>query len=854
MNDKLNILIAGNQQAEVDVIASLLTSLNENIIHCIGAQKITEYIESYEIALIILDKSFISQEGIKLIETIRQNKNSQSTPLLILGGEIMDDDFILSLNGFHNIDVLPATINPSILRSKVLTYLEIIRYNKQLQEQLVSFPKQDNILVLYGAPDILLSLQRATEQENIVVVGANTPQAAIELLSKYDFSVMFLDARLPKFDVIGFYRFLKAQEKYHHIQIILLSDIRYFKEDSLIASEIGAADIIMMPTPAEILKTKILLYLTHARDLRILAEKLSEIQKLNDELIHSRNELKELNLTLQDRVNEKTSLLQKAVEELRRQNEQLLLSEERFRLIVEGTNLGIFLTDPLDNIVFCNTRLKQMLNCSQETINNKNPIELFGENNKDDLLEILADRSKDVFRNKEIQVIKNDGQILWFSVTISSIYDLNGNFYGHCGILSDITERKLYEEKIRNQAELLDSASDAILLISLDGSIKYCNRSVENILNINPVDSVGKILTEIAPIIPITEFNSIVASLLKTGEYDKEFTYKLPDGKDATIFSRWKIIERQEGKSILIIATDITDKKEYEKQLFHTARLESIGALAAGMAHDLNNILAPIVMSASMLLEDEKDPVRRKLLDSIEKSATRGANVVKQVLTFAKKLPGNRITINPKHILREILSIAQETFPKNISIESSIPTNLWVINADPTQIHQVFLNLIINARDAMPDGGKLSILAKNVLIDEMMSATMPDSKPGNYVQVSVIDTGVGIPESIMDKIFEPFFTTKPKEIGTGLGLSTALGIVKSHNGFIRVKSKEGKGSTFEVWLPATPEATEIKLESKEIYDGNGETILVVDDEEKVLEITKSVLERHGYKVIAAPNG
>lgn len=639
MDDKVNILIVGSEVADIEALSSILKPLKENIITCIGIQKAVDYIESYEFALIILDKSLISNEGIELITIIRRNEKSHSTPILILGGELMDEEFSLNINEFHGIDVLPATVAHSILYSRASAYAEIMRHQKHLKEKLISLEKQDNILVLNNDPDILLVFQQIAKPENIAVLGANNEKAAYELLSKFAVSVLFISTRLPNFDVAKFCRSLKSNEKYQHIQIIILSDIYSVNEDSLIACEIGAVDIIAMPSPPEILKTKMILYLTHGRDLRALAEKLIEIQKLNEELTHSRSELKQLNLTLQERINEKTTLLQKAAEELRRQNEQLILSGERFRLIVEGTDLGIFLTNPEDNIVFFNTRFAQMIDSSSELIDNKNPAELFGENNRDALIQLLNERSKNAFPRKEIKFTRKDGASLWYSITVSSIYDKNDNFYGHCGILADITGRKLYEEKIKQQAELLDSASDAILLTDLEGVIRYCNKSTEKIIGVNPVDCVGKNLVESFHIISKTEFNSILDRLSKSGEYDKELTRLSPDGKEITIHSRWKLLLRQEESAIMITATDISEKKEYEKQLYHAARLESIGAIASGMAHDLNNILAPIVMSASMLLEEEQDPTRKKLLDAIEKAQHAARMLLNRCLHLPKNCP-----------------------------------------------------------------------------------------------------------------------------------------------------------------------------------------------------------------------
>jgi two-component system cell cycle sensor histidine kinase/response regulator CckA len=244
------------------------------------------------------------------------------------------------------------------------------------------------------------------------------------------------------------------------------------------------------------------------------------------------------------------------------------------------------------------------------------------------------------------------------------------------------------------------------------------------------------------------------------------------------------------------------------------------------------------------------------LLSMIEESARRGANVVKQVLTFARGIEGERVVIKPTHLIHEMIDIAQKTFPKIIEIVGRYPDDLWSIEGDPTQLHQVLLNLSLNARDAMPNGGSLSLGAENFNVDENYASMMPGAKPGPHVMLRVSDTGGGMPRAMIDKIFDPFFTTKEVGKGTGLGLSTTLGIVKSHSGFISVYSEPEKGTTFKVFLPATAIQEELAQSKTSIVPipGNGERILVVDDEPNILGITKMILEKHKYDVVSANDG
>jgi CheY-like chemotaxis protein len=285
--------------------------------------------------------------------------------------------------------------------------------------------------------------------------------------------------------------------------------------------------------------------------------------------------------------------------------------------------------------------------------------------------------------------------------------------------------------------------------------------------------------------------------------------------------------------------------------------MESIGTLAGGIAHDLNNILAPILMSIDILHDACADPQATAILETIEVSAKRGADIVRQVLSFARGIEGERIEIQTKHLLMDLESIIRDTFPKDIRLQFAVSSNPWTILGDPTQIHQILLNLCVNARDAMPHGGRLSIAAENAVLDEHYAAMNLQAKPGNYVNIAVTDTGEGIPPEIIEKIFEPFFTTKEVGKGTGLGLSTVIAIVKSHGGFVNVYSEPGKGTTFKVYLPAidapSREASQQRGEAS-LPRGSGEMILLVDDEPSLSIVASQTLQAFGYRVLCATDG
>ena len=312
--------------------------------------------------------------------------------------------------------------------------------------------------------------------------------------------------------------------------------------------------------------------------------------------------------------------------------------------------------------------------------------------------------------------------------------------------------------------------------------------------------------------------------------------------------------EAEQPTSILIVNTDITAKKQLEAQFLRAQRLESIGALASGISHDLNNVLTPILLSAQLLQMLNKDERSQRLLQIQENSAKRGAALVKQVLAFAHGVEGERTILQVRHLILEIQQIVKETFPTSIELYTDISPELWTVFGDATQLYQVLLNLVVNARDAMPNGGTLRLVAENLVIEQNDARMNLDAQAGSYIIIDVSDTGSGIQPKILPQIFEPFFTTKEFGKGTGMGLSTVFGIIKKHGGFVNVYSEVGKGTQFKVYLPVVSGTQKQQSEDFELPQGHQEGILVVDDEAPILEITKTALLTHNYKVFTANDG
>lgn len=420
-------------------------------------------------------------------------------------------------------------------------------------------------------------------------------------------------------------------------------------------------------------------------------------------------------------------------------------------------------------------------------------------------------------------------------------------------------ERKQAEQKIREQAALLDVATDAILVQDLDTRILFWNKGAERLYGWKSNEVLGRFANELLYKQRPTQDPEMERSLNTAGEWQGELHQRTKAGKEIIVESRWTLVRNPENqpKSILIVNTDITEKKSLEAQFLRAQRLESLGTLAGGIAHDLNNVLSPIMMAVQLLQMQVTDEASQLYLQMLEASAKRGADLVRQILSFAKGIEGDRTLLQVGHVILEVEQIIRETFPKSIQIYTDVSSReLWPLAGDATQLHQVLMNLCVNARDAMPKGGTLRMIANNCWVGEAEARQNPDAQAGPYVVITIADNGIGIPAGIVDRIFEPFFTTKELGQGTGLGLSTVVGIVKKHGGFLQVWSEIGQGTEFKVFLPAveTPAAPQSNSLPPDLFNAQEALLLVVDDEAGIREITKATLEVYGFSVLTASNG
>jgi PAS domain S-box-containing protein len=464
----------------------------------------------------------------------------------------------------------------------------------------------------------------------------------------------------------------------------------------------------------------------------------------------------------------------------------------------------------------------------------------------------------------EYRMRHKDGTYRWIDDTRRLVQDAEGLPVELVGVWSDVTERKLAQDELheseRRFRKMLDNLELVSVMLDRDANITYCNDYFLRLTGWQREEVIGANWFErFAPPENVDELRKAFDLLLTDGHEIRHYANEILTRSGDRRLLQWNnsLVYSPSGKAIgtASIAEDITDRVRMEKQLLRNQRLESIGTLAGGIAHDLNNLFLPILMGVTLLKRFDPNEPSMKAIENIERSVKRGTELVKQVLLFARGTETSRAAVQLAEVIHEIEAIVISTFPKDITLDVTIARDLSAVTGDVTQLTQVLLNLCVNARDAMPLGGRISISAANADITDREARLHGGAAGGRYVVMEVTDTGEGMTKEIVDRIFDPFFTTKEVGKGTGLGLSTAQGIVSSHGGFLSVTSEPGEGSTFTIHIPArTAQPAPIGIAEEAGPQGHGELILVVDDDASVLSITKQTLEVFGYEVLTAEDG
>ncbi|MCC5626167.1 PAS domain-containing sensor histidine kinase, partial [Nostoc sp. CHAB 5715] len=594
----------------------------------------------------------------------------------------------------------------------------------------------------------------------------------------------------------------------------------------------------------------------------------------------AKESLRQANDELEQRVAKRTAelvmsnvLLQQEIAERQRAEDALRQSENLYRQLVDSHTDIIIRTDLQGQITFANAAACQTFGWKEDEFRGQSFFQFV---HPDDLPEVMENMaalgsSSHPLTNHERRAFTVNG-IRWFQWNAIAIRNDKGEVIEIQGVGRDITEqqaaleaRQLAEAALRQTEEKFRTFAEnihAVIWIVSPDSFRtlYVSPAYEKIWGRSCQSLLEQPESWIDNVHPDDRHRPTIAAKQQLNGESASIEYRIlrPDGSVRWIWDRSFPVYNDQGKVQYYsgIAEDITEKKQLEEQFFRTQRLESLGTLAGGIAHDLNNILTPILAAAQLVqgtfLEDKERS--GQLLALVETNAKRGAALVKQILSFARGYKGEATIIQVEYLISEIAQIAKQTFPKSIEFSTVIPKDIWAVTGHTTQLHQVLMNLVVNARDALPDGGNIKISVENKFIDQAYTRMNLDAKVGHYIVITIADNGIGIPPDILDRIFEPFFTTKDVNTGTGLGLSTVLDIIRSHDGFIKVSSSVGRGSKFDLFLPAVQATQAFSIEEMDLLPGEGELILVVDDEAKIREIATIILENHNYKILTANNG
>ncbi len=538
-------------------------------------------------------------------------------------------------------------------------------------------------------------------------------------------------------------------------------------------------------------------------------------------------------------------------------DERLLLDQ---RELLEQTYNAIYIWNLDDGIIYWNKNAETLYGYTSEEMEGKAVYKILHAEFPVSFEQYFESLQKEGFWEGEISQTTKDGK----RIVVESRQVIKHRDQKHPIVLEtsrDITEQRTANERIRQQASLLEKTRDAIIVCDLNHRIIFWNRGAERVYGYPAAEVLSEDICDMICKGDRTIIQTALDSLSSNDEWQDEAVNFDKKGREINVISRWTMVRNEFDLPdyYLVINTDITELKHTEKQLLRSQRLESIGTLAGGIAHDLNNALSPILMAADMLEADFELPeASRQWVTIIRENTERGADLIKQVLTFARGSgDGVRTDVQTDLLIKELAKIMEKTFPRNISIETDVEAGLAHVSADPTQIHQVLMNLAVNAKDAISESvGRIKLTAKNVSLDKSWANMHSHATAGPHIVLSVSDTGSGMSADVLERMWDPFFTTKEIGRGTGLGLSTALSIVKDHGGFFDVKSEIGKGTEAAVYLPALSSSIESHTEKRndKFPKGNGEVILVVDDEEHIRLMAFSALTKNGYKVLMAADG
>lgn len=761
--------------------------------------------------------------------------------------------------------------------------------------------KKAEILLVEDSPTQALKLKYLLEEHGFSCVLAKNGLEALSKTKENKPDLIISDIVMPEMDGYELCRNLKTDNILKNIPVILLTGLTG-TENIIKGLDVNSDFYITKPYNENFLLSKINLLLSKKiteqsnvdKELEIVLDgklhKISANKKQilnflvsthenlvfqNQALTQTQKALKKLNASLEEKVKEKTAHLLTEITERKQTEEALRESEEKFDAMLRSIGDHMSMMDKDLNIIWVNEIARKIFGddivgkkCFEVYHKRKEPCKPYP------CLALKSFQDGKIHKH-DTQVIDSNGKIWYFNCTANvALRDKDGKPVAVIEISKDITERKQAEEALCKSEEkyrmLYDSSTDAIMLATPEEGFLSGNTAAIKLFGCKD----EKEFTSRAPhnLSPLYQPDGTLSSVkdkrmmaiaMKKGSHFFEWTHKRMDGQE---FYATVLLTRMElqGKRILqAIVRDITrhkqaeeERKKLEDRLSQTQKMEAIGVLAGGIAHDFNNILSSILGFTELSLFDvPAGSTMHKNLSEVFNAGQRAKDLVKQILTFSRQSEEKqKEPIQISLIIKEALKLLNAALPSTIEIRRNIAPNTHVVNADPTKIHQILMNLCTNAGHAMPEGGVLEISLANVNLDEKICAELEGLTAGSYVRITIKDTGCGMDKKTLTRIFDPFFTTKAPGEGTGLGLSVVHGIVKSHGGNIVVQSKPGIGTTFHIYLPVAELIAKAQPETTEQFRGGTESILFIDDEAMIVDMFAIILKQFGYRVTTRSSG
>jgi two-component system, cell cycle sensor histidine kinase and response regulator CckA len=696
---------------------------------------------------------------------------------------------------------------------------------------------------------INLRLLRAQlEAEGHTVIEASNGAEALAALETAGVDLIISDILMPVMDGYRFCGEVRRSPRHLHLPFIFYTATYTSPADEQLCTQLGADKYLRKPVPVDELLAAIDEVMAAPRRKAALA-------------LEGEDVLKEYNERLIFKLEQKNDELAKASDELGVAHAQL-------REFLEHSPAVLYALSIVDAAIVPRLVSENVLHLLGYEAAETRSHEWWREHlHPDD--RALAEAGIEETRTRgqshtEYRIRHKDGTYRWIEDNRRLVLDAGGRPVELVGVWTNITERKRMEDESRETErrlrEMLGNLDLIAVMLDREARIIYCNDYLLRLTGWQRDEVLGRDWFQLfIPHDRLDDMHEAFASLLANQSEAWHWTNEILTRSGERRLIHWNnsLLHSPAGELIgtASIAEDVTDRTNLEKQMLRTQRLESLGTLAGGIAHDMNNLLMPILTGVTLLRRLQPSEVGQKTIDIIDHSVKRARDLVKQMLLFARGTESAKAAVQMIDVIREIEDFAVSLFPKDITFEVSVAEDLGTVVGDSTQLTQVLLNLCVNARDAMKHGGQISISATNAEITERYARQHGGSGGGPYVVLAVSDTGSGIPKEIVDQIFDPFFTTKEVGRGTGLGLSTAQGIVSSHGGFLAVSSTPGEGTTFRVYLPAQPKKpSEVAVEPEEPPHGSGQLIMIVDDEAAVIAMLGPVLELFGYRVLAAEDG